>query len=490
MKRTVRRGLPNLVCIVLMAAGIARAQRRSDVQPTVLIVQTAPGADISLDKVRKGTADNEGVLTTRVKAGQHVLQVERSGKQTGTKTIRVPPNKTTRLRVELVDYTADLEVYTTPGAQVAVKGKAAGVADSSGRLLIRGLPALHYYRLHAALAGFNPGEQEFRLTPGMLNTMTIDLQRIEAPSEPPASASPVYQQERTLTLGTYNSGQFIDAYGLMFTADSRVVGWSAKQIAVWDPSTGREERNFGIRSGLDLQAVSRDLKWCAVREQVDRKGSEEGNFLTLLLDVESGRVVRQHPGYYGMAFSPDAQRIVIKHPDRRSAELYDLKSGDPLQTWKEYEIDHFAFSPDGRSVATIGEDGVTIRDTDTGRTQQNWAVSGSKLRYSPDGRWIAMLGSRYFRQTSGVAGTIELLEANTGKRGRLIETADVVQDGVFTPDARRIIAVTGKAIQIWNLATGAKEAEWPLKDARRLELSADGAWMAVIGEHLTIWRRQ
>jgi WD40 repeat protein len=390
----------------------------------------------------------------------------------------------------LLDYTADLEVYTTPGAEVALDRKPAGVADSSGRLLVRGVAASKYYRLHCARNGFNSAEHEFRLTAGILNTITLDLKPIEVQIERPASAPPSYHPERTLTLGTNSFGQLIDAHDVLFTTDGRVVGWTSKDLAVWQPDTGRQVRTVKIRPGLDVQALSRDIRWCAVREQVPGKQQQQESHLTLLVDIETGDVVQQHPGYYDMAFSPDSKRIVIRHPDSRAAHLYDINSGKALQTWKEYEIGDFSFSPDGRLLAATGEDGVTIRDTETGRTLQNWPATGVALRFSPDGRWLAVLGGGQFRLTTGDVGRIELWEARTGKQGRVIETSEVPKDGVFTSDSRRIITVTGQAIQTWNIGNGTKENDWPLKDAHRIVLSQDDAWMAVIGEHLTLWRRQ
>jgi hypothetical protein len=61
---------------------------------------------------------------------------------------------------------------------------------------------------------------------------------------------------------------------------------------------------------------------------------------------------------------------------------------------------------------------------------------------------------------------------------------DVFSDLVFTPDGRRVIALAGPAIAIWDATTGAERNALERnfhKPTDRLAVAPDGRWLAVTG---------
>jgi len=135
--------LPFFVAAVSIPS--AAPQIRSEIEPTAIVIETAADATIYLDDVRQGIVPDSGKWTIRSpKTGSHRLRIEGYRKQPFIRNIVVTAGQTTRVAAKLAEWTADLEVFTVPGTAVALNGRAAGTADSSGHLLISGIQAEQY----------------------------------------------------------------------------------------------------------------------------------------------------------------------------------------------------------------------------------------------------------------------------------------------------------------------------------------------------------
>jgi WD40 repeat protein/serine/threonine protein kinase len=186
-----------------------------------------------------------------------------------------------------------------------------------------------------------------------------------------------------------------------------------------------------------------------------------------------------------VAFSPDGRRIVTASKDH-TARVWDVRTGaavsPPLRhghlVWKA------AFSPDGRRVVTAGHD----------RTARVWEVrSGQAVgpplphngpvvdaSFGPDGRWVV---------TACTDGTARLWDAATGApRTPPLKHASWLYSVSFSPDGRHVVTASNDhTARVWDAATGRPTAP-PLRHAaavRSAAFSPDGRRVVTASEDRT-----
>lgn len=140
-----------------------------------------------------------------------------------------------------------------------------------------------------------------------------------------------------------------------------------------------------------------------------------------------------------------------------------------------------AFSPNGKTLATGGENcALQFWDVATGRKKRLLSQrfdSTYAIKFSPNGRLLA-LGSSAF---VGVA----LWDTQTGKKVRTLKEpytklkGEHVQDIVFSPDGKTLIANPRGKLQVWDVGSGRliRRIESPKKQWS-LTLSPDGKTLA------------
>ena len=207
---------------------------------------------------------------------------------------------------------------------------------------------------------------------------------------------------------------------------------------------------------------------------------------------------------WNIAFSPDGKTLASSGQDK-SIRLWDVNTGRQIRKIRWQVINwSVTFSPDGKTLA-IGNKDHTIHllDAHTGKHLQTLTghIGGgwvTGIAYSPNGNMLALYGTELHGQH-----TIRLWDANTGQQLRtLLHDADGPVFGatnvVFSPDSSTIASASRSSIRLWDVNTG-QQIRTIIEDAPAIHsvaFSPDGStiagadsfaivlWNANTGEHI------
>ena len=243
-----------------------------------------------------------------------------------------------------------------------------------------------------------------------------------------------------------------------------VVTAGGAQFIVWDPRTGRPRRVIEGRPREWGHRLSPDGGTLAT--------TNSGDGSIGLWDLASGKQTRRFAGkgqaYWTCTLSPDGRLLAAtRRPD--TVQLWDLASGKEVRRMHGEGMNPpVAFSPDGRTLATIHGSSMsnarTVRLWDTATGKERWRrLTGSwhpgDLAFSANGRLLAVAGSTFDVQAQTYLG---LWDPATGKEIRRCEEhGDYPSAVAFSPDSRTL--ATGhadKTVRLWEVASG--------KERRRL----------------------
>lgn len=275
----------------------------------------------------------------------------------------------------------------------------------------------------------------------------------------------------------------------IYSADSRAA------VRIWDAASGRESQIITAPPQCMAVAVSPDGRWLAAGGMFEVWAWELGPGGPQLRWKQKPKGI----GFRSLAFAPDGRtlacggddehaihllmaatgettgtldgrghKLVYSH-DGRSLASWDRARTSEVCVWDVVAVEKrrvlscgrdragwvtsFAFSTDGRTVATAGRD-QTIRlwDLPTGqaRVLTNAASNNPFVAFEPEGNVLIEAGDRRVR----------FWDPTTGKAARPpVEAPDMTLNLIFdacrlSADGHRIASATSTTIGVWDLRTG------------------------------------
>jgi WD40 repeat protein len=269
-------------------------------------------------------------------------------------------------------------------------------------------------------------------------------------------------------------------------------------------ASSRAEREARVATARELAAASvanleadPERSILLALEAVDRTRSVEGSVLpeaeeALHRAVVASRIVLSVPGVGGaLDWSPDGGLFVSEGPDETGVvDIRDAETGDSVRSFPGHDpdVNDVAFSPDGSTLATTGDDGTArVWDPATGEELESVTRPAGEVwgpSFSPDGSLLAASW-----RDEGVVRVLDLATHSV----REIDPGGPPRVTSFSPDGQWLaIAVAGSPeAAVVDASSGERvfTLQHPTTNIVDVQWSPDGNWVATTSADTTtrIW---
>ena len=282
----------------------------------------------------------------------------------------------------------------------------------------------------------------------------------------------------------------LDIRYVIFSPDENALATDiGNVISIWDISTGEQT--------ITIQLETDSIRSVEFSPDGKRLLSSNAEGLLQFWDVATGSHVstlskRARLGNF--VFSPDGNTLISGNSSD-NIKVWDINTGEKIKDFNTLSVNSFAISPDGKTIATGGFDGLYLWELATGTLKavlsghHRWGIYS--VAFSPDGStlasgggdelflWDVESGARKMSilgHTDGVAGMalspdgnilatsgrhkIHLWDATTGEYRKLIYAGDwsLIADLAFSPDGNTLASRDGLQIHLWDISSATHTA--------------------------------
>jgi WD40 repeat protein len=285
-----------------------------------------------------------------------------------------------------------------------------------------------------------------------------------------------------------------------FVSNGKYALAGGEELTLWDLSSGKVIKRIGndLASSIGVSADGRTVltciesEWSFKEDELITHDVNSGNKVNKWNAANSGGIIALSPdGKFAMSTGGGARKSVAS--DRGVIHLWDVSRGKAIGTFagtgKNKGLGEavlaMAFSPDGKYALSGGTDGsLRLWDLASGRELEaiqahEGSVGTKAVAFSPDGRSVLSVG--------GSDGLAKLWNISSGSLIRAFQVSDDYFVGIkrmgglvsgwvaFTPDGKRIVYMGSDAsFRIFDVATGGEIASLIEFD--------DGEWLVVTAE--------